>query len=52
MYTERDEVYVYNRRIGIIDKVIYVGETDEVYAYEMTIDGVAGYIVYPDDIEE
>lgn len=55
-YTEQEEVRVYNGRIGTIDKVIYEmvngEETDNVYCYEMTIDGVSGYVVYPDEIEE
>lgn len=55
-YTEQEEVRVYNGRIGTIDKVIYEmvngQETDNVYCYEMTIDGVSGYVVYPDEIEE
>ena len=55
-YTEKDQVYVYQGRIGTIDKVIYEivdgEETDIVHAYEMTIDGVSDYIVYPEDIEQ
>lgn len=55
-YTEKDEVRVYGGRIGVIDAVIYTeinGETtDQVYCYEMTIDGVSGYLVYPDEIEQ
>ena len=56
-YTELDEVRVhkFGGRIGIIDKVIYEmvngQETDNVYAYEVTIDGEGGYIVYPDEID-
>ncbi|MCM1178680.1 MAG: hypothetical protein NC347_00350 [Clostridium sp.] len=55
-YTEGEEVRVYNGRIGVIDKVIFEmvdgKETDNVYCYEMTIDGVSDYMVYPADIEE
>lgn len=55
-FTEQDEVRVYGGRIGTIEKVIYEmvngKETDNVYCYEMSINGVSGYIVYPDDIAE
>lgn len=55
-YTKKDEVRVYGGRIGIIDDVIYWqmnGKiTDWVYCYEMTIDGISGYLVYPDEIEQ
>lgn len=55
-YTEQEEVRVYGGRIGTIDRVFYEivngEETDNVDYYEMTIDGVSGYVVYPDDIEE
>lgn len=56
MYTKFDEVRVYNGRIGIVEKVIYEivdgKETDSVYCYEMKINNVSGYIVYPEEIEE
>ena len=55
-YTEQEEVRVYGGRIGIIDRIFYEmvngEETDNVYCYEMTIDGVSGYVVYPDEIEK
>ena len=55
-YTVLDEVRVYQGRIGKIEKVIYDmvdgKETDNVYCYEMEIDGVSGYIVYPEDIKQ
>lgn len=55
-YTELEQVYVYSGKIGTITKVIYEmvngEETDNVYCYEMEIDGVGGYIVYPDEIEQ
>lgn len=55
-YTELEQVYVYDGRIGTITKVIFEmvdgEETDNVYYYEMEIDGVGGYIVYPDEIEQ
>lgn len=55
-YTEKDEVRVYGGRIGTVEKVIFEmvngEETDTVYCYEMKIDGVSGYIVYPEDIEQ
>lgn len=55
-FTEQDEVRVYGGRIGTIEKVVYVvedgKETDDVHYYEMEIDGVGGYIVYPGEIEE
>ena len=55
-YTELDEVRVktYGGRIGTVEKVFYEmvngEETDNVYCYEMEIDGVHGCIVYPDDM--
>lgn len=55
-FTEQDEVSVYGGRIGTIERVIYEvvngKETDNVHGYEMSINGVSGYIVYPDEIEE
>lgn len=50
-----DEVKLSDGRIGRIEKVIHLavnGEsTDEIYCYEMNIDGVSGRLVYPDEIE-
>ena len=55
-YKEKDKVMIRSGRIATIDKVIYEmvdGKgTDNIYCYEATINGVGGYIVYPDDIEE
>ena len=57
-FTELDEVRVrtYNGDIGIIEKVVYEiangKETDNVYCYEMEINGKHGIIVYPDEIDE
>ena len=57
-YAELDEVRVktYGGRIGTIEKVVYEmvdgKETDNVYCYEMEIDGEHGIIVYPDEIDE
>ena len=55
-YTEFDEVRVktYEDKIGKVENVIYETvngeETDNVYCYEMEIDGVHGCIVYPDEL--
>lgn len=50
------EVRVDNGKIGTIDEVIYEmvdgKETNNVFCYKMTIDGISGYIVYPDKIEK
>lgn len=57
-FTEMDEVRVrtYGGAIGTIEKVIYEmvdsKETDNVYCYEMEINGKHGVIVYPDEIDE
>ena len=57
-FTEMDEVRVrtYGGAIGTIEKVIYEmvdgKETDNVYCYEMEINGKHGIIVYPDEIDE
>lgn len=57
-FTELDEVRVrtYGGSIGTIEKVIYEmvdgEETDNVYYYEMEINGNHGVIVYPDEIDE
>lgn len=57
-FTELDEVRVRTcgGDIGIIEKVVYEivngKETDNVYCYEMEINGKHGVIVYPDEIDE
>lgn len=55
-YTEKEQVRVYGGRIGTIERVIFEmvnsEETDNVHHYVMEIDGVSGYIVYPDEIEQ
>ena len=57
-FTEMDEIRVrtYGGAIGTIEKVIYEmvdsKETDNVYCYEMEINGKHGVIVYPDEIDE
>lgn len=57
-YLEMDEVRVrtYGGAIGTIEKVVYEmvdgKETDNVYCYEMEINGKHGIIVYPDEIDE
>ena len=53
-YSELDEVRVrtYGGAIGVIEEVLYDGETDDIYAYEMEINGQHGIIVYPDEIDE
>lgn len=57
-YSELDEVRVktYGGAIGTIEKVVYEmvdgEETDNVYAYEMEINGEHGIVVYPDEIDE
>lgn len=59
MFTVGDEVRTnYEGRIGTIENIVYEidpdtgDETDDVRYYEMEIDGVSGYIVYPKDIDE
>ena len=55
-YTVSDEVRIlrYGGKIGVIDRVIYETvngqETNIIYAYEVTIDGEGGYIIYPHEI--
>lgn len=57
-FSEMDEVRVrtYGGTIGTIERVIYEmvdsKETDDVYCYEMEINGKHGVIVYPDEIDE
>ena len=57
-FTEMDEVRVrtYGGAIGTIEKVIYEmvdsKETDNVYCYEMEINGKHGIIVYPGEIDD
>lgn len=57
-FTEMDEVRVrtYGGAIGTIEGVMYEmvdsKETDNVYCYEMEINGKHGIIVYPDEIDE
>ena len=58
VFTELDEVRVrtYGGAIGTIEKVVYEivngKETDNVYCYEMEINGKHGVIVYSDEIDE
>ena len=57
-FGEVDEVRVrtYGGAIGTIEKAVYEmvdgKETDNVYGYEMEINGKHGIIVYPNDIDE
>ena len=57
-FTEMDEVRVrtYGGAIGTIEKVVYEmidgKETDNVYFYEMKINGEHGIIIYPDEIDD
>ena len=57
-FGEMDEVRVRTDggSIGTIEKVVYEmvdgKETDNVYCYEMEINGKHGIIVYPNDIDE
>ena len=56
-YKVKDKVKIGSGRIGTITKVVYETvngrvKTDKVYCYEMEIDGVGGYVVYPDEIEQ
>ena len=57
-FEEMDEVRVrtYGGAIGTIEKVIYEmvdgKETDNIYCYEMEINGLHVIIVYPNDIDE
>lgn len=56
-YKVKDKVKIYGGKIGTITKVIYETvngkvRTNNVYCYEMEIDGVSGYVVYPDEIEQ
>lgn len=55
-YIKKDSVRMHDGKIGVIDDIIFAtinGEiTDQVYCYEMTINGVHGYLVHPDEIKE
>lgn len=55
-YKVEDKVSVYGGRIGIIEEVIYDmvdgKETSRIYCYRMKINGVSGYTVYPDEIDD
>lgn len=55
-YKVKDKVNICSGKIGTITKVLYEmvngNATDKVYCYEMEIDGVSGYIVYPNEIEQ
>ena len=57
-FTEMDEVRVrtYGGAIGTVEKVVYEmvdgKETDNVYCYEMEINGKHGVIIYPDEIAD
>lgn len=57
-FTEMEEVRVrtWGGAIGTIEKVVYEKvngeETDNVYCYEMEINGQHGIIVYPEEIDE
>lgn len=53
---DKVRVRTHGGSIGTIEKVFYEmvdgKETDNVYCYEMEIDGKHGVIVYPDEIDE
>jgi hypothetical protein len=53
---DKVRVRTHGGRIGTIKKVFYEmvdsKETDNVYCYEIEIDGKHGVIVYPDEIDE
>ena len=53
---KNDKVKIRNGRIGVIENVCYEminsEETDNIYCYVANIDGMSGYIVYPDEIAE
>lgn len=55
IYAQNDQVEFYDKRFGIVEDAIFEmvnGEiTDNVCYYVMRVDGVSGYIVYPEDIE-
>ena len=57
-FTEMEEVRVrtYGGAIDTKEKVVYEmvngEETDNVYCYEMEINGKHGIVVYPDEIDE
>ena len=55
-YAKNDKVKIRDGRIGVIENVCYEminsEETDKIYCYVANIDGMSGYIVYPDEIVE
>lgn len=55
-YIKKDSVRMYDGKIGVIDDIIFTTingkTTDQVDCYEMTINGVSGYLVHPDEIKE
>lgn len=56
VYAKNDKVKIRDGRIGSIENVYYEiinsKETDNIYCYEVNIDGISGYIFYPDEIVE
>ena len=54
IYAKNDKVKIRDGRIGVIENVCYEminsEETDNIYCYEVNVDGISGYIVYPDEI--
>ena len=56
VYAKNDKVKIRDGRIGVIENVCYEmidsEETDNIYCYEVNVDGISGYIVYPDEIAE
>ena len=56
MYKAEDRVTLDDGRVGIIEEVIYESsdgnEINDIYCYEMKINGVSGCIVFPDEIEK
>ena len=56
VYAKNDKVKIRDGRIGVIENICYEminsEETDNIYCYKINIDGISGYIVYPDEIVE